>query len=392
MLSKPLRPSDIRKRNEKVVLNIIRERGVVSQTDVVQETKLMASSVLSIFTALQEQGLIYEDEKIDIPDYGQRGRKPKYFRIVPTAAYALGIDLTPHFFHLSLVDFAGNIVVSRQVDIDNLMQLDELYENIRESITRVIKLKRVPKKILLGLGMGIPGQVDSRNGICLRSPFFKDHENLPLASSLSKILRIPVYIHNNCSVITVSERRYRQNLEQYQSLLAVLMRTGVGGGFTEKDVHDYYNQVSTYEIGHIPYSLDGPVCHCGARGCIETQLGEDVLLEELNAVVPLPSIPDVDEEYLRNPAVQAILRRKGSLLYMILRSVYQAVFPDTILLISRSFALSSFLVEHLRTEAEKDRIRKFSIMAESYDPALYSRGAADLVWENYFHIEANVCV
>ena len=193
-----------------------------------------------------------------------------------------------------------------------------------------------------------------------------------------------VYIHNNCSVITVSERHYRQNLQQYESLMTVLLRTGVGGGFVERNTSDSYNQVSAYEIGHIPYSLDGPICHCGARGCIETQLGEDVLIRDLNEVSVLKSLPDIDEEYLRNDKVRKILDNKGRLLYMILRSVYQAVFPDTILLISRSPALSKHLAGLLVREAKQDKLSRFRVMAESYDPALYSKGAADLVWENYF--------
>ena len=160
--------------------------------------------------------------------------------------------------------------------------------------------------------------------------------------------------------------------------------TGVGGGFTERNTHDNYNQVSAYEIGHIPYSMDGPICHCGARGCIETQLGEDILVKDLDKVSVLKKLPDINEEYLENREVQKVLENKGRLLYMTLRSVYQAVFPDTILLISRSLALSKYLAGLLEREAEQDKLLRFRVLAESYDPALYSRGAADLVWENYF--------
>jgi predicted NBD/HSP70 family sugar kinase len=343
----------------------------------------MASSVLSIFKALQEQKLICEALKSEIPPREQKGRKPTFFKIEPTAYYAIGIDLTPHYYHLSLIDFSGGIVTDRQIDIDSAMLPDKLYINIQESVFGIIRKKRIPRKKILGLGMGIPGQVDYKKGICLRSPFFQGLTGVPMADDLAEILKLPVYIDNNCSVITVSERRYRQNLRQFESLLTVLMRTGVGGGFSERVSHDSYNQVSAYEIGHIPYSLDGPVCHCGARGCIETQLGEDVLVEELNNISELRSIPDITQAYLRNDGVRRILEEKARLLYMAVRSVYQAVFPDTILLISRSLSLSDYLSSLLAEEAEKDGLNHFRVMAESYDPALYSRGAADLVWENY---------
>ena len=384
MHNTPLRPTDIRKRNEKMILRIIRNEGVISQADIVQSTKLMASSVLSIFNGLQEKNLICEASSGEIPIREQKGRKPKYFKIEPSAYYAVGIDLTPHFFHLSLVDFSGNTVIDRQVDIDNAMSLDKLYQIIKESMFEMAKRKRIPRKKILGLGMGVPGQVDYEKGICLRSPFFKGLTDVPIGEQLADLLKVPVYIHNNCSVITVSERHYRQNLQQYESLLTVLLRTGVGGGFVERNTPDSYNQVSAYEIGHIPYSLDGPICHCGARGCIETQLGEDVLIRDLNEVSVLKSLPDIDEEYLRNDKVRKILDNKGRLLYMIMRSVYQAVFPDTILLISRSLTLSKYLAGLLIREAKQDKLSRFRVMAESYDPALYSKGAADLIWEHYF--------
>ncbi len=367
-----------------MILRIIRNEGVISQANVVQTTKLMASSVFSIFSGLQEKNLIREASGSEIPIREQKGRKPKYFKIEPSAYYAIGIDLTPHFFHLSIVDFSGKTVVDIQVDIDNAMSLDNLYQIIKESTFELTRIKRIPRKKILGLGMGVPGQVDYEKGICLRSPFFKGLSDVPIGEQLADLLKVPVYIHNNCSVITVSERHYRQNLQQYESLLTVLLRTGVGGGFTERNTPDSYNQVSAFEIGHIPYSLDGPICHCGARGCIETQLGEDVLTRDLHEVSALKSLPDIDEEYLENAAVQKVLDEKGRLLYMTIRSVYHAVFPDTILLISRSLPLSGYLAGLLMREAEKDNLLRFRVMAESYDPALYSRGAADLVWENYF--------
>jgi N-acetylglucosamine repressor len=367
-----------------MILRIIRAEGIMSQADVVLATKLMASSVLSIFNSLQEQDLICEVSRDEVPTRDQKGRKPKYFKIEPSTYYAVGIDLTPHFFHLSLVDFAGNTVVDQQINIDNSMSLENLYQIIKNSMFDLTKSKRISRKKILGLGMGIPGRVDYEKGICLSSPFFQGLSNCPLGEELSELLKVPVYIHNNCSVITVSERHYRQNLKQYESLLTVLLRTGVGGGFTERSTHDNYNQVSAYEIGHIPYSMDGPICHCGARGCIETQLGEDVLVRDLDKVSVLKKLPDINDEYLENREVQKVLDNKGRLLYMTLRSVYQAVFPDTILLISRSLALSKYLAGLLEREAEQDKLLRFRVLAESYDPALYSRGAADLVWENYF--------
>lgn len=366
-----------------MILRIIRNEGIISQAEIAQSTKLMASSVLSIFNALQDQKLICEVSKNEIPTREQKGRKPTFFKIEPTAYYAIGIDLTPHFYHLSLADFSGGIIIDRQIDIDNSMLLDNLYLNIKESVSEIITKKRIPRKKILGLGMGIPGQVDYEKGLCLKSPFFQGLSNVPMADDLAELLKMPVYIHNNCSVITVSERNYRQNLQQYESLLTVLLRTGVGGGFSERITHDSYSQVSAYEIGHIPYSLDGPICHCGARGCIETQLGEDVLVDQLNMISELESLPDIDETYLRSAYVREFLKEKAKLLYLAVRSVYQSVFPDTILLISRSFDLSKHLADLLAQEAQKDKLTQFRVLPESYDPALYSRGAADLVWERY---------
>lgn len=117
---------------------------------------------------------------------------------------------------------------------------------------------------LKGIGIGIPGIVDS-NGKVVLTP------NLPiqdfdLSKHLKEKYKVPVKIGNDVNLGTLGE--YKQLKKRYRNVIGIFPGTGLGGGFII-DGKLYIGKGFAAEIGHIPVVKDGYLCGCGNRGCLE---------------------------------------------------------------------------------------------------------------------------
>ncbi len=393
----PLRGPDLRKQNKLVVLRYMYSNKRASQSEVVSATGLKPATIYRIFGQLEEEKLIKVDanqsdssESSESSERGEvfhavRGRRPLQYSLISDARYAAGVDLTPRYFVLVIVDFAGNIIYENRVVFPVDVNAECLVQEVSREYLEAARKKRVRKDNILGLGIGIPGRVNTVTGVSLGYPRIPDMTDFPVADRISEKIKVPVYLHNNCSIITKSAYHYGTDVTTPGSLLMLLLRFGIGGGFYSDEKHIEFGDKTILEIGHMPISLDGPVCSCGSRGCLDTYLGEDAIIKELQEVVPISSIKEIDSRVLENISVKKILEEKGRILYKAVRTLFQTFFPDNILLVSRNSLLSQFYVNVINSELKRDKLYPLPhLYASNYDPYIYGRGACDLVWNNYF--------
>ena len=388
MEKNPLRGPDLRKQNKLVVLRYIYSSKRTSQSEVVTATGLKPATIYRIFSQLEEENLIKVDSNQSDHEAGSqtvRGRRPLQYSLVAEARYAAGVDLTPRYFVLVVVDFAGNVIFENRVDFPVNVDAECLVREVSREYLEAIRKKRIRKDKILGLGIGIPGRVDTVAGISLGYPRIPDMTDFPVAGRISEKIKVPVYVHNNCSIITMSAYHYGTDVTTPGSLMMLLLRFGIGGGFYSDGRNIEFGDKTIMEIGHMPIDLEGSLCSCGSRGCLDTYLGEDVIINDLKKVVSISSIKDIDSAMLGDANVKKILEGKGRILYKAVRTLFQTFFPDNILLVSRNSLLSQFYVNVIKSELAKDRVGPPPYLyASNYDPYTYGRGACDLVWNNYF--------
>jgi glucokinase len=121
-----------------------------------------------------------------------------------------------------------------------------------------------------GVGVGSPGVIEGGNVTSAR--------NLPgwegtfaLGAALEAKLGCPVALGNDVQVATDAEFTLGA-AKQHSSLLGVFWGTGVGGGLV-LDGRPWLGCGGAGEIGHVVVELDGAMCTCGRRGCMEAYAG-----------------------------------------------------------------------------------------------------------------------
>ncbi len=176
-------------------------------------------------------------------------------------------------------DLGGTKMLAMVLDekftiIEREKKKTKLIEEGGSGIERIVKTIRIvleksgnnPKKIA-GLGIGVPGTLDIDNGVILEAPNL-GWKNLPLKDLLQKELSCPVQVVNDVDAGIYGEY-FRGAAKDARCVVGIFPGTGIGGGCIYKGEIVRGRVSSCMEIGHMQMIVDGPLCGCGRRGCLE---------------------------------------------------------------------------------------------------------------------------
>jgi predicted NBD/HSP70 family sugar kinase len=191
-------------------------------------------------------------------------------------------------------------------------------------------------------------------------------------------------------VIALSEYRYGRAKGQ-ESMLAILIRAGVGGAFIQ-DGKAFVNQSKTaLEVGHLSVDLKGRLCECGAKGCLETYLSEDAIMAELERLGEESSWENLERLLERKDRrAGKLMNRLGAILAAAVGSLVNVLNPEAVLIVSRKRFLSDFFVAAIQKNLAKlavdNQLAVVNVISEEYKPTIACKGAADLVFDHFFEV------
>ena len=387
MIGEPLRGNDVREKNEKLVLRIIHKSDGISQSEVVQMTGLKPPTVFRIFSSLEEGGLIEAfDKKVDASE--RKGRRPVYYRTKSDARFIIGIDFWVRSASIVIVNFSGEPVYKEVTELHDFIDADQVVRVLKELIEKSLQRSGVPRERLIGIGIGAPGRVDIESGTVVHYGRIRGMNNFSIKTPIEKSFGLPVYVHNNATVVALSEYRYGV-ATQKNNLLTVLIRSGVGGSFINDGTIFVTNNHTTLEIGHMTVDIHGRECECEHRGCLESYVSEEVLIHDIRETGVELNFDDLDHAIAaQNQKVLEVLNEKARILAEGIYSLYQLFGPDSFLLVSRSESLSNYLADRIHQQLdwtdEAPAEEKCVVLPCKYDPILAGIGASDLVLDQFF--------
>lgn len=384
----PLRGNDIRIINEKLILSLIQKHGNLSQSEAVNLTGLKPPTILRIFANLENENLITINKKKDILTE-KKGRKPVFYKINANAAFAIGVDFCSTSISVVIVDFNRTPVYSSFTDIDENNTGDSVFELICSFIEQGLEAKSIPRKRILGIGVGAPGKVDISTGTVIYYDRIKGLDNYPLKDKMKERFETDIFVNNNCSVIAMNEYKYGK-VKGSKSLVTILIRSGVGGAFINDGKVLTTNGSTTMEIGHTSIDYDGRQCECGEKGCLQSYLAEPAVLKDIKSVANIGNFLAIDRLIAKKePEMDVFLKNKAEQMTKGLKMLSRVFSPDTFLIISRSPLYAQELATYsanlmLNDPCHFDNIEDLKIEHCAYDPVHAGQGAADLVFNNYF--------
>ncbi|WP_405687637.1 ROK family protein [Streptomyces sp. NBC_00057] len=255
----------LRSHNAALVLDLLRvagERGI-SRLELAERTGLTPQAVSKITARLRAEGLA-----TDAGHRASTGGKPRtVLRLVPDAGYAVGLHLDRDELTVVLVDLAGAVAADRTAPLDFGAPADEVVAMAAYAVAAVRDGCAQPVDLpVLGIGVAVPGPLDHRGGVLHRVTGFPQWDGYPLRDALAARTGLPVVVDKDTNAAALGLALRAAGAGDFAYLH---LGTGLGAGLVLGGGLHRGARTGAGEFGHQTVQLDGPVCSCGGRGCIE---------------------------------------------------------------------------------------------------------------------------
>jgi glucokinase len=179
--------------------------------------------------------------------------------------------------------------------------------------SRQALLAAEPGAEVIGVGVGAPGPLDTRNGIVLLTPNL-GWVNMPLRARIAEGVGLRAALDNDANCAVLGEA-WVGAAKGARHVIGMTIGTGIGGGIV-LDGHLHHGASDCAgEIGHITIDLDGRRCGCGNYGCLEAYASGPAIarraVEQIEAGAPssLTAIVDGDLSQITAATVYAAAQR-----------------------------------------------------------------------------------
>lgn len=262
-------------RNEKLVLQIIRQHGELSQSHICKLTGLGSSTVSYITGRLREKNLILERTG----QSNKRGAKPVILSINPEGRFIISISINPSHVVVGLFDFTCRLKEKIDVALDGDNSVQNVCSVAEITAHGLLGKYKISEQDLLGIGVVLSGTISPEGVVKLSSPLgWKD---VALKEILSEKFQCDTAIYST-RVRFLAEIRVDPELVS-KSALYLNVADGVGGTlFADGRIIDGATGRFA-ELGHIVVDSNGPLCGCGHRGCLEAFVSGPAIAKKIRA-------------------------------------------------------------------------------------------------------------
>jgi N-acetylglucosamine repressor len=262
--------------NQQLVLRALHDRSPLSRADLARLTGLTRTSVGDLVGTLIDEGLIEEIGR----GQSSGGKSPILLRVAPDGRHLIGLDLGEGQFTAAVVNLRGEILRSIRRPLEG-RNGDATVELIFELVDALRADDRSP---LLGIGIGVPGIIDTSTGT-VRWSVNLDWAELRLGPLLEKRYGVPVVVANDSHAAALAELTFFRR-PRPKNLIVVKVGRGVSAGIILNGQLFQGDGYGAGEFGHISMgSADAP-CRCGKQGCLESMASMGALIDAAGAIEP----------------------------------------------------------------------------------------------------------
>jgi len=257
---------------------LIRDRRDVTRTEIGKLTGLSRTAVSARVASLAAQGLVVERELA--PSTG--GRPASFVTFNADGGIVLSAAIGRSRTRLAVCNLAGEILAATDIDQEPGLGPDDLMPDIVKRFDALLDDSGHHDDKIYGVGVSLPGTVDTARGCSLEAPIMSGWDGVPLAPYFAELTDAPVILDNDANVIALAERRGER--QAYDDLLVLKASTGIGAGIIAGGSLQRGAVQAAGEFGHnkTPAAAGVP-CRCGDTGCLEAIAGGWAIVRALQA-------------------------------------------------------------------------------------------------------------
>lgn len=267
--------SDVKVSNRSMILNQVKD-SPKSRKDIAEKLHLTPAAITVLVNELMDEGCIRESGLVETS--GRVGRKKVYIELDPSYRYAVGVNIEGKTMTIGIGNLKSEVLTFVTESIKNFSP-DQVLNLCAESVDHLLKKLKINKDKVIGMGVGIVGKVDTKNGVSKHAYGIWDSP-VEIAVMLEGQLGFPVVVENNVRALALAEMALTQH-RKVSNMVFLKLGPGIGSAvILDKEIYKGANNDSG-EIGHMMTNLEGKKCQCGLVGCLETVASVQCILEEI---------------------------------------------------------------------------------------------------------------
>ncbi|PRY93288.1 putative NBD/HSP70 family sugar kinase [Hasllibacter halocynthiae] len=378
----------------RAIYETVRAGGRVSRAEVAKALDVSPASVTALTSDLIAAGHLLETEG-PAPAPARRGRPPVALAVRPGAARVAGLRMSDESWSAVALDMGGAVLgEARRAAPPGRMDADTVEEAAAALLADLGRAARVGPEGFASVGVGLPGMVDHPGGAVAWSPLLL-RRDLPLADLLGRRLGAPVLLENDAQAATLAELWFGAG--RFAADFAVVtIENGLGMGLVAGNRLTRGGGGLGLELGHTKVQLDGALCRCGRRGCLEAYVADYALAREAEtALVGGSRAGAVGADLLDrlhaeakagHPAAASIFRRAGRYMALALSNVALLFDPAKIILSGERMRYdqlhSDEVIEEMRRLLIDSGRPPPPVEIHAWGGSVWARGAAALALQH----------
>lgn len=382
MKPKAANHKNLKEINKLAILNNLRKRKL-SRAELARVIHLSRAAVSLLTEEMIEEGQIHETGTVR----SCAGRRPILLGLRPDYCYTAGVSIARDKTGIGLVDFQGNNLC--YMEIDDTGNAYRILDNIAEGIALLVEQLKIPYGKLLGIGVISPGPVDTKDGRILKPANFTKWHDIDIIKEVQSRTHIRAFLENNANSIAIAEKSYGCG-GQFESMIVMTVDTGIGMGVILNNQLFKGGNGFGNEIGHTCVDINGEVCDCGNRGCLELYASRSAVLKSARNISPAveswPAI--VDRAIDGDKACMDIIHRQAEYLATAIVNCVNLIDVDAVIMtgdiVYKPDILLSLIRQRVNSQAIARNMRKIPIIISSLPEHSEILCAASVVLEKYF--------
>lgn len=371
-----------REYGRRTLLRQIRLAGKIPRIELAALTGMSRATVTTITAELLQSGLLEEVAQPESESDARRGRPRVDLKIRGAAHLLVGAKVSNLQLSLVLIDFEG----ARLATLETAMPAEtlspvELADMVARTVDDLARRANRTADEISGVGLGIAGIVQASEGFVYWSPSLTQR-NVKFGEILSQRLGRPVFIDNDTNLVAVAEKTFGLG-QAHSDFIVVTIESGVGMGLVLGDEVYRGTRGCGTEFGHTKVQLDGALCRCGQRGCLEAYVADYALLREATTLrADDPTAPPAARiEALLNAAKQgdsaarSIVDRAGRMFALGLANLVNIFDPELIIVAGEQMQF-----DHLYADEVISAIRKSIVQIDKAPPEVVIHKWGNLMW------------
>ena len=318
----------VRRHNLGTVLRHVHSAGQISRAELTSLMGLNRSTIAGLVGELESLGISEHATPLEGPRQGA-GRPSAEVRIAEDGPYVVAVDLGVDRAVVARVGLGGRVLCRAQAPVNSDGEAWQVGASVAALIRTVVE-DAPATAALVGIGISVPGLVRRTDGLIRLAPNLEWHDVSFGGIVLAALgLDVPVSLANDADLGALAEHTRGAGVG-VDELIYISGNVGVGagvitGGHRLEGAGGYAG-----EVGHLMFNPDGRPCHCGNRGCWETEVGAHAIAEAISC--PPDKVAQLDEVLDAFGKPSPALRATGTALGQGLAGIVNMFNPQVVVL------------------------------------------------------------